>query len=358
MEYEMVPDAPARPRARVIDPAVEAAAPEVSGPDANAVRPGIGAPAAPFHPSAVIGLQRTAGNAAVSAMLQRSLVTAEGPDTDGDEETSPVLDIVGKGRGQPLDKDLRAEMESQLGSDFSDVRVHTDADAAKSAKAVAARAYTVGNDVVLGADAPALDSAQGKRTLAHELTHVLQQRRGPVDGTPTGGGISISDPSDRFEQAAEAAATRVMSDLDAGSPMLPSHGDASASAQAQAQLEATDEEPDELAQEEPASEEPASEEPAEEKAVQGIWVQRVPVGTDTQGEGEEDQAFYEAEAEREEQETENQELATDLEIQEEQPENAAEGAEAELEEEEEAVGQANEQAEEEQEAQEEAEEFA
>jgi hypothetical protein len=103
-------------------------------------------------------------------------------------------------------------MESRIGADFSDVRVHTDGNAARSAAAVAAQAYTVGNEVVLGERAPALDSPAGKRTLAHELTHVVQQRQGPVEGTPAGGGIAISDPSDRFEQAAEANAERVMTD--------------------------------------------------------------------------------------------------------------------------------------------------
>lgn len=47
--------------------------------------------------------------------------------------------------------------------------------------------------------------------LAHELTHVVQQRSGPVDGTPTGGGVQVSDPSDRFEREAVANAERAMS---------------------------------------------------------------------------------------------------------------------------------------------------
>ena len=50
---------------------------------------------------------------------------------------------------------------------------------------------------------------EGKRMLAHELAHVEQQRSGPVDGTPAGGGIALSDPGDRFELAASAAAERV-----------------------------------------------------------------------------------------------------------------------------------------------------
>ena len=53
-------------------------------------------------------------------------------------------------------------------------------------------------------------SDAGRTTLAHELTHVVQQRSGPVDGTSAGGGIKVSDPSDRFEQEAAANAERVM----------------------------------------------------------------------------------------------------------------------------------------------------
>lgn len=53
-------------------------------------------------------------------------------------------------------------------------------------------------------------SQQGRTTLAHELTHVVQQRNGLVDGTPAPGGVCISDPSDRFERDAVATASRAM----------------------------------------------------------------------------------------------------------------------------------------------------
>src|SRR5438552_9072778 len=55
--------------------------------------------------------------------------------------------------------------------------------------------------------------------LAHELTHVVQQRSGPVDGTPAAGGIKVSDPADSFEQAAESTADRVMSTQAVPTPM-------------------------------------------------------------------------------------------------------------------------------------------
>ncbi|MFB7913809.1 DUF4157 domain-containing protein [Streptomyces sp. NPDC056061] len=147
-------------------------------------------------------LQRTVGNSAVGAMVQRQ----EG------EDRSPVHDVVSSGGGQPLDTDTRTDMERRMGADFSDVRVHTDSAAHESAKSVGAHAYTVGNNVVFQRDAYEPSSPQGRTTLAHELTHVIQQRSGPVDGAQAPGGIRVSDPSDRFEREAVANADRVLSD--------------------------------------------------------------------------------------------------------------------------------------------------
>jgi hypothetical protein len=101
-------------------------------------------------------------------------------------------------------------MGARLGADFSDVRIHTDVQAARSASALSARAYTVGNEVVFGDGAFAPDTAAGRHTLAHELTHVQQQRAGAVSGRDAGGGIALSDPADSFEQQAEAAAHRAL----------------------------------------------------------------------------------------------------------------------------------------------------
>jgi hypothetical protein len=77
--------------------------------------------------------------------------------------------------GLPLDPQDRAFFEPRFGRDFSDVRVHTDGLAAQSAEAVNALAYTVGRDVVWGPSRPAASSAMGRRLLAHELAHVVQQ---------------------------------------------------------------------------------------------------------------------------------------------------------------------------------------
>jgi hypothetical protein len=149
-------------------------------------------------PASVLRLQRAAGNAGVAAMLEGE-----------QEQDSPVKDVVGKSGGSPLDAPVRQRMETSFGTDFSDVRVHTGGSAAASAGAVDAHAYTVGNEIVLG-EGQTPGSPSHERTLAHELTHVVQQRQGPVDGTPAAGGVSISDPSDRFERAAESTADAVM----------------------------------------------------------------------------------------------------------------------------------------------------
>ncbi len=145
----------------------------------------------------LLRLQRAVGNSGVAAAL--------------DEERSPVHDVISSGGGAPLAPDVRADMEARLGADFGDVRVHTDGRAHESAQAVDAHAYTVGSDIVFQRDRYDPSSQQGRTTLAHELTHVVQQRNGPVDGTPAPGGISVSDPSDRFEREAVANAERAMS---------------------------------------------------------------------------------------------------------------------------------------------------
>src|SRR5579862_1285961 len=155
-------------------------------------------------PDALLHLQRSAGNSGVVQLLGDD---QEQEPADG----SAVKDVVGRGGGQPLDGGLKSDMEGRFGADFSGVRVHTDGQAAASASAVNAHAYTVGNDIVFGSGRYDPGSPTGQRTLAHELTHVVQQRSGPVDGSPAAGGIQLSNPADRFEQAAEQNADRVLS---------------------------------------------------------------------------------------------------------------------------------------------------
>lgn len=90
----------------------------------------------------------------------------------------PIVNEVLHSSGQPLDPSTRAFMEPRFGHDFSRVRVHTDARAAESARAVNALAYSVGRDVVFGLGHYRPASIEGRKLLAHELTHVLQQGSG------------------------------------------------------------------------------------------------------------------------------------------------------------------------------------
>jgi len=93
----------------------------------------------------------------------------------GDTVAPPIVYNVLSSPGQPLNAANRAFFEPRFGHDFSNVRIHNDENARASAKAINALAYTSGNHIVIGTDQHSLTSASGKKLLAHELTHVLQQ---------------------------------------------------------------------------------------------------------------------------------------------------------------------------------------
>jgi Domain of unknown function (DUF4157) len=190
-------EAALRPKAARLDPPVEAHTGEAAAHGRVDV----------LGSSGLLDLQRAVGNAGVTSLM--------------DEERSPVHDVISSS-GRPLDPDVRSDMEARLGHDFGDVRVHDDAAAHDSARAVNARAYTVGPNVVFQRDAYDPSSDDGRVTLAHELTHVVQQRSGPVDGTPAAGGIRLSDPSDRYEREAATIAERAMATPVAAPAAAPS----------------------------------------------------------------------------------------------------------------------------------------
>lgn len=154
-------------------------------------------------------LQRMAGNAATSALVAQR-----------EDDPSLVHQVVGSGGGSTLDDGTRKSMESSFGADFSSVKVHSGSDAAAAAKSVQAQAFTVGDNIVLGEGKSTSDT----RTLAHELTHVVQQRQGEVPGESIGGGIKLSDPGDWAERQAEATADHVTSGGDASSVQRQEEG--------------------------------------------------------------------------------------------------------------------------------------
>lgn len=130
----------------------------------------------------LLALQRAAGNSAVSrALMAVSMNEAPGP-----------------GSSAPLDPDTRAFMELRFGEEFRRVRIHADSRAAKSADAWRARAYTIGEHIVFAAGEFAPRTGMGRALLAHELAHVVQQRRG--------GPSPFSPPATGLEQDAATAA--------------------------------------------------------------------------------------------------------------------------------------------------------
>jgi hypothetical protein len=92
-----------------------------------------------------------------------------------DMEAPASVDLVLSSPGKPLDSELQQDMGQRFGHDFSRVRVHTGAEAARSARDVSANAYTVGHNIVFGDQQFSPQTNRGRRLVAHELTHVVQQ---------------------------------------------------------------------------------------------------------------------------------------------------------------------------------------
>lgn len=154
---------------------------------------------------------------ACSACSGTGASTEDDPDpqiqrsADGGGEPAEAADgIAGRlGSGRPLDPSVRSFFEPRYGVDFGAVRVHSDASADAAAKGVNALAFTLGRDVVFRSDQYAPHTESGRRLLAHELTHVVQQRgsvarvqreaacparaTGEVARSKTAGGILTND---------------------------------------------------------------------------------------------------------------------------------------------------------------------
>lgn len=215
-------------------PGVQAALParagrSRSGDEARSAASGAAAAARPragVSASMLLNLQRTAGNRATSTYLQREdggepesqaghdhaghdHADGAGNGPGGDAGASPVHSAVSRS-GEPVDASTRRVMEPVLKTGLSDVQVVRDR---ASTSSVDATAFTVANKVVVNPDRFQSGTPQAQRTLFHELTHVKQQREGPVAGTPQAGGIQVSHPSDRFELEAERTADAVSAQL-------------------------------------------------------------------------------------------------------------------------------------------------
>jgi|GEM_PF-4141942 len=178
-----------------------------------------GAPARPDHPH----LPVTIGNRAMGYLLLRSACACGGAceecRTRDVENVATIQRRGGSGRaetdaaalrlllrqsqGHGLNVGIRGWLESIFGVGLSRVRVHGDHAAAAAASRVAAEAFTTGQDIYFGSGRYQPDTEVGRRLLAHEVTHTLQQGDG---GVPSWGSISVNRPDDPYEREADRAA--------------------------------------------------------------------------------------------------------------------------------------------------------
>ena len=114
------------------------------------------------------------------------------------------------GSGRPLDSGTRAFFESRFGADFTHVRVHADSEAADSARSANALAYTLGRDLVFAPGQYTPGTTDGRRLIAHELAHVLQQKEGVVQRYATGQQTSQLDPCAGWENDPESFSIHVV----------------------------------------------------------------------------------------------------------------------------------------------------
>ena len=201
-------------------------APAADGPAANG--------GTDAHP--LLTLQRQVGNAQIARMLAQregapeeeenavqakhdpAIAQREGAAEDEEKvmQAKPEVGLEGgpaspelagridsqRGGGTPLDEGTRTEMEGALGANFKDVRVHSDAESQQLNHSISAKAFTTGSDIFLGQGT----SAGDRSLMAHELTHVVQQRE-----MSTSGPMSVGPAGDSYEQQADATAAAVAS---------------------------------------------------------------------------------------------------------------------------------------------------
>jgi hypothetical protein len=139
-----------------------------------------------------LDLQQRAGNSAVAGML--------GP-SRGDRIRSLI-----EGPGTSMDPTVVETVREATGDDASGIVVHDGPEATEAAESVQANMFASGNHIVApkGLD---VTSKEGLFKTVHEVHHIVnQQAKGPVEGTDTDDGLKISDPADRHEQEADAAA--------------------------------------------------------------------------------------------------------------------------------------------------------
>lgn len=167
------------------------------------------------------------GNSAMTKLLHRAPATADGTDTDMDEDektkmvqakSEPEVGMAGgpisdglatridaaRGGGSPLPSDVRSHMESAFDTPLDGVRLHSGSESDALNRAVTAKAFTTGNDIFVRGDAYRPNSPDGNRLLAHELTHVVQQR-----SMANSGPMAVGAADDHLEHEADDVAASI-----------------------------------------------------------------------------------------------------------------------------------------------------
>lgn len=144
----------------------------------------------------LVEMQKTMGNRAVQCLLN-------GPKNSGafdlDDDTADRIDRE-RSSGQALDTDVASKMGKLTGTNFDQVRVHTNPEADALNRQLNAKAFTTGRDIFFRQGAYEPSSIAGQKLIAHELTHVIQQSTGMVNSS--GKRMTVRSPGDRFEQQA------------------------------------------------------------------------------------------------------------------------------------------------------------
>jgi hypothetical protein len=128
---------------------------------------------------------------------------------------------IPKTSGSPLPETVRSRMAPKLGSDLSDVRIHTAGQSAEAAGQLGARAFTVGTDVHFNAGEFSPGTKEGDRLIAHELTHVVQGQKSGIQrkadhGGAEEAGTEVSHPGEPAEKEADAIGDHVADQLHGG----------------------------------------------------------------------------------------------------------------------------------------------
>lgn len=153
-------------------------------------------------------LSRKSVAVAASKAIPAAELTGKGQHMGEFHDCSSVeMETAGSSFGSPLPEDVRTFMEMRFHHSFSSIRIHTGSDAAASARALNADAYTIGNRVVFGAGQYQPNTATGRQLIAHELSHTLQQAGETHNGAAS---LALGELGESLEQQADRAADAVM----------------------------------------------------------------------------------------------------------------------------------------------------